>query len=71
MEQLMYRPVEAAQVLGIGRTSGLCADQVRPACARSSSAAPGSSPLTRCGHSSRDLEQESSTHDATRRWRDA
>ena len=52
MEQLMYRPVEAAQVLGIGRTRVFATDQVRAACARSSSAAPGSSPPRRCGHSS-------------------
>lgn len=30
MEQLMYRPAEAAQALGIGRTRVFCADQVRP-----------------------------------------
>ena len=69
MEQLMYRPVEAANLLGMGRTAvfGLIK---RVGSGRSSSAVHGSSPLMLCELS---FASWSRSHRAMmkRRWLDA
>jgi excisionase family DNA binding protein len=69
MEQLMYRPVEAAQVLGIGRTRVFAL--IKSGRLRSVKlGAARLSPRRRCAHSSATWSRNRPVM-PTRRWRDA